>query len=67
MSRRRSKCSRCLYYATKESPHNCDFLWVTGHSRTAMVKDPKDLAPERCPLFVPRGDDKKPKSVNNWK
>lgn len=54
------RCKTCIYgvrpnhvqrgcgYAT----HSCDYVMITGHTRTAQISDPLDLAPERCPLYV---------------
>ena len=61
------RCAKCRYHADENSPHNCDYLWITGNSRTHQVRSKRDLAPARCPLFKPMADGGRPKSINNWK
>lgn len=45
-------CRSCKYRAGEWSPHNCDYAWMTGKSRSAQVKSPDELQRDKCPFFV---------------
>lgn len=45
------RCATCRYRADTNSWHNCDYLWLTGKSRSGQIAKKKDMAPERCPLY----------------
>lgn len=46
-------CRSCKYRAGEWSPHNCDYAWITGKTRSAQVQDPSELERENCPFFDP--------------
>ena len=45
------RCATCRFRADANSYHNCDYLWLTGRSRSAQIKRKRDMKPERCPLY----------------
>ena len=45
------RCATCRYRADINSFHNCDYLWLTGRSRSGQIQKKRDMAPERCPLY----------------
>lgn len=44
-------CRFCLYRSEANFPHNCDYLWFTGQSRTSQVSSPDQLEPKNCPFY----------------
>lgn len=45
------RCASCVYRASPVEPHNCDYVTVTGHTRTAQVRSGRQLAPSQCPFY----------------